>query len=163
MSIVTLYFYSLLILSESEEEGKDGRQGNSIMFSKWLLWRREYSSLFNPYSNPIQQASPFFRFGDWGSERLICQSHSFKLSIIGMPHSVVFHFSILLLLCTFPDLICCWNVRDDPFLMGVHLPSNNTPCWCCVCVIQQKWLLWNKVNLWLFVLLVWFKANKYKF
>lgn len=39
----------------------------------------------------------------------------------------------------------------------------NTFCWCCVCVIQQKRCLWNKGNLWLCVLLVRFKANKYKF
>lgn len=46
---------------------------------------------------------------------------------------------------------------------GVYLSSKNTSCWCCVCVIQQKWCLWRKVTLWLCVLLVWLKANKYKF
>lgn len=64
---------------------------------------------------------------------------------------------------TLPELICCWNGCCDPFPMGVYISSKNASCWCCVCVIQQKRCLWNKVSLRLCVLLVWFKANKYKF
>lgn len=70
------------------------------------------------------------------------QSHTWKLR---MPHaeeppsvSVVSNGYALLLVGTFPDLTCCWNVCCGAFLMGVSLSSNNYSCWCCVCLLQQK-------------------------
>lgn len=92
--------------------------------------------------------------------RWACQSHISGRSLKCL--ALLFLASPSFATYTCPCPICCWNVCDDVFLKGVYLSSINIPCWRCVCILQQKWLLWNQVNLWLFVLLVWFQANKYE-